>query len=83
MIGSSALLNGLGERAGSVPRVAAEEIEKLIIKALQEHLGPEKQTDDRAIINAHVSRVDADHAMRAQCLQHLADGNLSRGAEIR
>jgi site-specific DNA recombinase len=55
---SSALLNGLTDRAGSVPRVAAEEIEKLIIKSLQQHLGSEHQTDDRAIIEAHVARVE-------------------------
>ena len=55
---SSALLNGLADSAGSVPRVAAEEIEKLVMKSLQEHLGLEQQIDDRPIINAHVSRVD-------------------------
>lgn len=55
---SSALLNGLTDRAGSLPRVAAEEIENLVIKSLQEHLGLEQQTDHRAIINAHVSRVE-------------------------
>ena len=55
---SSALLNGLTDSAGSVPRVAAETIEKLVIKSLQEHLGLEQQTDDRAIISAHVSRVE-------------------------
>jgi site-specific DNA recombinase len=55
---SSALLNGLADRAGSVPRVGAEEIEKLVVKSLQEHFGLEQQTDCRAIINRHVSRVE-------------------------
>jgi hypothetical protein len=55
---SSALLNGLTDRAGSVPRVAAEEIEKLVIKSLQEHFGLHQQNDVPALVNAHVSRVE-------------------------
>lgn len=55
---SSALLNGVADRAGSVPRVAAEETEQLVINSLRERLDLEQQTDDRALINTHVSRVE-------------------------
>lgn len=45
-------------RAGPVPRVAADEIEKLVTKLVREHLDLEQPTDDRALINTHVSRVE-------------------------
>ena len=41
-----------------MPRVAAEEIEKLVINSLRVHLGLKQQTDDRTLLNAHVSRIE-------------------------
>jgi site-specific DNA recombinase len=55
---SSALLNGTADRAGSVARVSAEVIEELVIKSLQQRFSFEQQTDVRALVNAHVSRVE-------------------------
>jgi site-specific DNA recombinase len=54
---SSAVLNGMADRAGSVHRAPAEEIEKLIIKSVREHLNVERPIDDRALVDTHVSRV--------------------------
>jgi hypothetical protein len=55
---SSALLQGQGERAGSVRRVPAVEIEALVIKSVREHLKPKVPIDDRDIVYAHVARVE-------------------------
>jgi site-specific DNA recombinase len=54
---SSALLNGMTDCAGSMPRAPADEIEKLVIKTVREQLDLEQPIDDRALINTHVSRV--------------------------
>jgi site-specific DNA recombinase len=55
---SSALLHGAPNRAGSVSRVPASEIEALVIKTLREHLNPLPPIDDRGLINDFVARVD-------------------------
>jgi len=55
---SSALLHGAANRAGSVSRVPAAEIEALVISTLREHLDPLPAIDDRALINDFVERVD-------------------------
>ena len=55
---SSVLLHGQAERAGSVRRVPATEIEALVIRSIREHLKPLPSTDDQHIINTHVARVE-------------------------
>ena len=55
---SSALLQGTAERAGSVRRVPAAEIEALVIRSVREHLKPSQPIDDRRLINTHVARVE-------------------------
>ena len=55
---SSALLNGAADRAGSVRRVPATEIEALVIKSVREHLKPAQPIDDRNLIDTHVARVE-------------------------
>jgi site-specific DNA recombinase len=55
---SSPLLHGQAERAGSVRRVPAAEIEALVGRAVREHLGDSTQTDDRDFISTHVVRVE-------------------------
>lgn len=54
---SSALLNGMTDRAGSVRRVPADEIEKLVTKSVREQFKLEQSIDDRTLIDTHVSRV--------------------------
>ncbi len=55
---SSALLHGAADRAGSVSRVRAAEIEGLVIRTLREHLDPLPPIDDRSLVNDFVARVE-------------------------
>jgi DNA invertase Pin-like site-specific DNA recombinase len=60
---SSALLNGTTERAGSVARVPAPEIEAAVVKSVREHFKLTPAIDDRALIENYVARVEVrtDH----------------------
>jgi site-specific DNA recombinase len=60
---SSTLLEGQPERSGSIRRVPAIEIETLVIRSMREHLKPKEPTDEKALVNNHVERVDVqpDH----------------------
>ncbi len=55
---SSPLLHAQAERAGSVRRVPAAEIEALVGRAVREHLEDSTPTDDRDLISSHVIRVE-------------------------
>ena len=55
---SSALLQGTAERAGSVRRAPAAQIEALVAKSVRERLALSEPMDDRAIIERHVARVE-------------------------
>src|ERR1039458_6984147 len=55
---STALIQGRAERAGSIRRVPAADIEALVIKSVREHLKPSVSIDDRSLINTHVVRVE-------------------------
>src|SRR5207302_6053617 len=50
---SSPLLQGQAERAGSVRRVPAAEIEALVGQAVREHLGDTASGTDRDLISSH------------------------------
>ena len=47
---SSALLQGAAERAGSVRRVPAAELEALVDQAVREHLKPSQPIDDHSFV---------------------------------
>src|SRR5262249_9316495 len=55
---SSPLLHAQPEQAGSVRRVPAADIEALVGRAVREHLEDPAHTDDRDLINTHVTRVE-------------------------
>ena len=55
---SSALLQGTAERAGSVCRVPATDVEALVIKSVREHIKPSEPIDDRSLITTQVARVE-------------------------
>jgi DNA invertase Pin-like site-specific DNA recombinase len=55
---SSVLLQGRAENAGSIRRVAASEIEALVVKVIREYVKPASTMDDRGLIDTHVVRVD-------------------------
>jgi hypothetical protein len=54
---SSALLQGTSERAGSVRRVPATDVEALVIKSVREHIKPSQPIDDLSLIT-RVARVE-------------------------
>ena len=54
---SAVLTQGQPELAGSVKRVPAAEIEALVLQALRKHMGSSPDIDDRALVAAHVERV--------------------------
>jgi hypothetical protein len=55
---SSALLQGTAERAGSLRRVPASEIETLVIKSVRDHLRPVQPIYHRSLVHTHVARVE-------------------------
>lgn len=54
---SSALLNGMANRAGTVTRVPVAQIDSLVLLSAREQLCIRETIDDRAIVEAHVARV--------------------------
>jgi site-specific DNA recombinase len=55
---SSALLQGQSERAGSISRVPAAEIETLVVRSVRERLKLSASIDDRDLIDTHIARVE-------------------------
>jgi hypothetical protein len=66
---SSALFQGQPERAGSIGRVPAVEIEALVTTSVREHLKPSAPTEARTLINSHVARIEVQ---REQLIIRLA-----------
>jgi DNA invertase Pin-like site-specific DNA recombinase len=66
---SSALFQGQPERAGSIYRVPAAEIEALVTSSVREHLKPSAPLDARSLVNAHIVRVEVQ---REQLIIQLA-----------
>src|SRR6266481_7542829 len=54
---STAHLQGQTERAGSVRRIPATEIENLVIQTVRDHIKPPEAIDNRSLVEAHVERV--------------------------
>jgi site-specific DNA recombinase len=55
---SSALLQGQSERAGSISRVPAAEIEAVVVSSVRERLKLSASPDDRGLIDTYVARVE-------------------------
>jgi site-specific DNA recombinase len=55
---SSPLLHGQPERAGSVARVPAAEVEARVASAVREHFMESTESDDRELIRNHVVRIE-------------------------
>ncbi len=53
---SSALLQG--QQSGSVRRVAATEIENVVIQSVRDHVKPPQAVEDRGLVDAYVERVE-------------------------
>jgi DNA invertase Pin-like site-specific DNA recombinase len=55
---SAALVQGKADQAGAVSRIPANDIEALISDALRKHLGAHADSEDAALVRAHVVRVE-------------------------
>ncbi len=55
---SSVLLQGQSERAGSISRVPAAEIETVVVSSIREHLKLSASADDRSLIDTYIGRVE-------------------------
>jgi site-specific DNA recombinase len=55
---SSALLQGQAERSGSVRRLAATEVENLVIQSVRDHVKPAEAIDARGLVDAYIARID-------------------------
>ncbi len=54
--------NGAAERAGSVARVPAAEVEAAVVKSVREHIRSQRAIDDRILIETYVVRVEVHTA---------------------
>src|SRR5262249_29722122 len=55
---SSALRQGQPERAGSVSRIPALEIERLVVRSVRDHLNQFEEIEDAVLITTHVPRIE-------------------------
>jgi hypothetical protein len=80
---SSALLQGQSERAGSISRVPAAEIEVLVINSVRERLKLSASADDRSVIDTYIGRVEIQSGklvielVQAQRRKGRAQGDLT------
>lgn len=74
---SLVLLQGQPERAGTVSRVPAPEVESLVCQKVRSHLKLSTDSSDRVLIGAHVNRVDvrANRLIVTLRAQEGADGS--------
>jgi site-specific DNA recombinase len=79
---SSVLLQGAAERAGSVHRVSAAEVEALVIRSVREHLTLSDSIDDpTSLIKQYVARVEVqpEHLVIELAGPRGADGQKADG----
>jgi site-specific DNA recombinase len=74
---STALLQSQPEKAGSVTRVPAIEIEPLVVAAVRNHLKLREGIDDQGLIEQHVTRVEVE---AEQLVIRLAQEDAADGA---
>ena len=75
---SSVLLQGQADRAGSIRRIPAIEVETLVVRSVRDHLSLTEPTDDRGLVNNHIARVEVQ---RGQILIRLAEDKKSQGQD--
>jgi len=80
---SSVLLQGQSERAGSISRVPAAEVEALVVSSVRERIKLSASVDDRGVIDTHVARVEIRPGklviklVQGQVPKRRAKGNLT------
>ena len=62
---SAALNQGHAERAGSIRRVPAVEVEALVTKSVREHLKLSASFDDLSLVNTHLVRIEVQASQLA------------------
>jgi hypothetical protein len=78
---SSALIQGQAERAGSVRRVPAPEVEALVIDALRKRIKDSTAATDRDLVNNHVAHVEVQAERLAIKLARKANQRSNRKTE--
>ena len=73
---SSALLQGAAERAGTVRRAPAAEIDALVIKSARDRLTLSEPMDDRTLVERHVTRVEIQREQLVVELTHADGGRI-------
>ncbi|MBZ0215776.1 MAG: recombinase family protein [Fimbriimonadaceae bacterium] len=79
---SAALVHGQADRAGSVRRVPAIEVEKVIAETIREHFGEPNSVDDRDIITRHLLRVEVQADQLAVELRVASKTGAVRGGKM-
>jgi site-specific DNA recombinase len=75
---SSPLIQGAPDQAGSVRRVPAAEIERMVVERVRDHIKPLTERDDRTLIATHVTRVEVQRdqlVVRLTVTEKSADAN--------
>ncbi len=81
---SSAILSGQAERAGSMRRVPAGEIEALVVQSVRENLKLNDPVDDRQLVDTHIVRVEVQpeqlviHLTQTEQHKRAADKDILR-----
>jgi DNA invertase Pin-like site-specific DNA recombinase len=81
---SSALMQGQVEQSGSVRRIAATEIENLVIQSVRDHVRPVEVIDDHRLVNAYIARVEVrPDQLAVKLIQtETANGSQSNGTNM-
>ena len=78
---SSPLVQGRAEIAGSIRRIAALEVETLVIDAVHKRLKDSSTTSDRELLHNHVARVEVQEKRIAITLLRKAGQRASRNTD--
>jgi DNA invertase Pin-like site-specific DNA recombinase len=80
---SSALMRGHKDKAGSIGRVSAPELEAAVIKAARAYVRrPEPEIADRALVQTHIARVVVSKGQMRIEFEHGANGDKSEADEF-
>jgi site-specific DNA recombinase len=75
---SSALLQCAAERAGSIRRVPAADVEALVVRSVRDHLKLSQPIDDRSLVTTHVAHVEVQPQQLVVQLAQINKSNRRR-----
>jgi hypothetical protein len=79
---SSALVQGRGKLAGTVPRVSAPEIEALLLEAVRQHIQGATSFGDQELLRNHIDRVDVGADQLTVTLTKSADQGADASGDV-